>query len=427
MYIAVKGGESAIEASRALLAAARRGDPAVRELEVAQIREQLGLLVDRVMAEASLHDPELAALALKQARGDAVEAVFLLRAYRTTLPLLAATEPVDTARMQVRRRVSAIFKDLPGGQVLGPTYDYTQRLLDFSLASVGAEAEPASVRAELVEATAHTHDPSTSSGRTDGAEAGRTDGVEAGRTDGVEAGRTASETPHALDALSAEGLIEATAPSEGDPAPPDITRHPPVFPLPRSARLQMLARADEGWVLGMAYATQRGYAHSHPFAGDVRFGRVPVEIVPDELGFPVVVGEIELTECQMVNQFEGSASVPPQFTCGYGLVYGHGERKAMAMSLVDRALRADEFGEDLTAPTQQQEFVLPQGDSIEASGFVQHLKLPHYVTFESELQLIRKLRDEFAKPEPAERRAAPKPAGIPSGDRPAYSTDEGQS
>jgi alpha-D-ribose 1-methylphosphonate 5-triphosphate synthase subunit PhnI len=359
MYIAVKGGESAIEASRALLAAARRGDPAVRELEVTQIREQLGLLVDRVMAEASLYDPELAALALKQARGDAVEAVFLLRAYRTTLPLLAATEPVDTARMQVRRRVSAIFKDLPGGQVLGPTYDYTQRLLDFSLASVGAEV--ASVQA----------DPTPSVPE--------------------------SETPHALDALSAEGLIEATAPSEGDPVPPDITRHPPVYPLPRSARLQMLARADEGWVLGIAYATQRGYAHSHPFAGDVRFGRVPVEIVPDELGFPVVVGEIELTECQMVNQFEGSASVPPQFTCGYGLVYGHGERKAMAMSLVDRALRADEFGEDLTAPTQQQEFVLPQGDSIEASGFVQHLKLPHYVTFESELQLIRKLREEFAK------------------------------
>ena len=372
MYIAVKGGEAAIEASRALLAAARRGDPAVRELEVAQIREQLGLLIDRVMAEASLYDPELAALALKQARGDAVEAVFLLRAYRTTLPLLAATEPIDTARMQVRRRVSAIFKDLPGGQLLGPTYDYTQRLLDFSLAS--AQAEETAVRAEPVEALVPVHGPSTGSGRTE--------------EEGV---------PHALDALLAEGLVEATAPSDGDPPPPDITRHPPVFPLPRSARLQMLARADEGWVLGMAYATQRGYANSHPFGGDIRYGTVAAEIVPDELGFPIVVGEIEVTECQMINQFEGSASVPPQFTCGYGLVYGHGERKAMAMSLVDRALRADEFGEDITAPVQQQEFVLPQGDSIEASGFVQHLKLPHYVTFESELQLIRKLREEFAK------------------------------
>ncbi|MGY4827065.1 carbon-phosphorus lyase complex subunit PhnI [Sphaerotilaceae bacterium SBD11-9] len=355
MYIAVKGGEAAIEASRQLLASARRGDPAVRELEVAQIREQLGLLVDRVMAEASLHDPELAALALKQARGDAVEAIFLLRAYRTTLPRVAATEPLDTQRMRVKRRVSAIFKDLPGGQLLGPTFDYTQRLIDFSLLDA-TQAAPAPSVTPIPQET------------------------------GV--------VPNALDSLAAQGLIEPAAPSEGDPPPPDITRDPPVYPLPRTARLQMLARADEGWVLGMAYATQRGYAHTHPFGGDIRFGAVAVEIVPDELGFAIEVGEIDLTECQMINQFAGSASVPPQFTRGYGLVYGHGERKAMAMSLVDRALRADEFDEDITAAVQQQEFVLPQSDNIEASGFVQHLKLPHYVTFESELQLIRKLRDD---------------------------------
>lgn len=358
MYIAVKGGEAAIEASRQLLATARRGDPAVRELEVAQIREQLGLLVDRVMAEASLYDPELAALALKQARGDAVEAIFLLRAYRTTLPRVAATEPIDTQRMRARRRVSAIFKDLPGGQLLGPTYDYTQRLIDFSLL-ISTQDTPQATPAPGEAMPVHL--------------------------------------PNALDTLADEGLIESALPSEGDPTPPDITRDPPVYPLPRSARLQMLARADEGWVLGLGYATQRGYAHTHPFGGDIRFGAVTLEIVPDELGFAIEIGEIDVTECQMVNQFAGSASVPPQFTRGYGLVYGHGERKAMAMSLVDRALRADEFDEDITAPVQVQEFVLPQGDNIEASGFVQHLKLPHYVTFESELQLIRKLREEALK------------------------------
>jgi alpha-D-ribose 1-methylphosphonate 5-triphosphate synthase subunit PhnI len=360
MYIAVKGGEAAIEASRQLLAEARRGDPAVRELEVVQIREQLGLLVDRVMAEASLYDPELAALALKQARGDAVEAIFLLRAYRTTLPRVAATEPIDTAQMRVRRRVSAIFKDLPGGQVLGPTYDYTQRLLDFSLLTSN-RAEPTRENSAPTESSAHAERVSM---------------------------------PNALDTLADEGLIEPSLPSEGDPPPPDITRDPPVYPLPRSARLQMLARADEGWVLGMGYATQRGYAYTHPFGGDIRFGAVAVELVPDELGFAIEIGEIDVTECQMINQFGGSATVAPQFTRGYGLVYGHGERKAMAMSLVDRALRADEFDEEVTAPVQQQEFVLPQGDNIEASGFVQHLKLPHYVTFESELQLIRQLREK---------------------------------
>ena len=382
MYIAVKGGEAAIEASRQLLASARRGDPAVRELEVAQIREQLGLLVDRVMAEASLYDPELAALALKQARGDAVEAIFLLRAYRTTLPRVAATEPIDTQRMRARRRVSAIFKDLPGGQLLGPTYDYTQRLIDFSL----LEPAPTPVRPEPVEGCAQ-HDVGFDRLSPNGSGAKATGGDGAGEM----------RIPNALDTLADEGLIEAALPSEGDPPPPDITRDPPVYPLPRSARLQMLARADEGWVLGLGYATQRGYAHTHPFGGDIRFGAVALEIVPDELGFAIEIGEIDVTECQMINQFAGSASVPPQFTRGYGLVYGHGERKAMAMSLVDRALRADEFEEDMTAPVQQQEFVLPQGDNIEASGFVQHLKLPHYVTFESELQLIRKLREEALK------------------------------
>jgi len=356
MYIAVKGGEAAIAASRALVAAARRGDPAVPPLDVAQVQSQMGLAVSRVMAEASLYDPELAALALVQAQGDTVEAAFLLRAYRTTLPRLAYTEPVDTDAMRARRRVSAIFKDLPGGQVLGPSYDYTQRLLDFTLLrGAGAPAVPAP--------------------------------LQAADTDG-------DDIPNALATLAAQDLVERCTPTPGDPVPPDITREPPRFPLPRAGRLQMLARADEGWVLGMGYSTQRGYAHSHPFVGDVRFGAVSVSLVPDELDFPIEIGEVELTECQMVNQFAGSDGAPPQFTLGYGLVLGHGERKAMAMSLVDRALRTDEFDELPEAPAQDQEFVLAQGDNVEASGFVQHLKLPHYVTFESELQLIRQLRAE---------------------------------
>jgi alpha-D-ribose 1-methylphosphonate 5-triphosphate synthase subunit PhnI len=357
MYIAVKGGERAIEASRRLLDAARRGDRDVPALSVAQIEEQMGQLVGRVMAEASLHDPQLAALAIRQACGDAIEAAFLLRAYRTTLPRFAYSEPLDTDRMQVDRRVSAIFKDLPGGQLLGPTFDYTQRLLDFGLL-------------KNADAPAHT-------------------------VTGIDVDVEPTGIPNALAQLAEQGLVEPCLPSDGDPEPPDITRDPPAYPLPRAGWLQMLARADEGWVLGMGYSTQRGYAHTHPFAGDIRCGRVAIELVPDEFDFPVEIGEIEVTECQMVNQFVGSAGVPPVFTRGQGLVFGRGERKAIAMSLVDRALRAAEFGEDATSPAQQQEFTLPQGDSVEASGFVQHLKLPHYVTFESELQMIRKLRDEL--------------------------------
>jgi len=139
-YVAVKGGEQAIDAAHAWLAEERRGDSAVPELSLAQIEQQLGRAVDRAMGEGSLYDRDLAALAVKQAQGDLIEAAFLLRAYRTTLPRFAYSLPVDSAAMLIRRRISAVFKDLPGGQLLGPTYDYTHRLLDFSLAADGAPA-----------------------------------------------------------------------------------------------------------------------------------------------------------------------------------------------------------------------------------------------------------------------------------------------
>ena len=110
MYVAVKGGERAIDAAHAFLADERRGDRAVPELSIAQIGEQLTLAVNRVMAEGSLYDAELAALAIKQARGDLIEAIFLIRAYRTTLPRFGASHPVDTARMGCVRRISATLR-----------------------------------------------------------------------------------------------------------------------------------------------------------------------------------------------------------------------------------------------------------------------------------------------------------------------------
>jgi alpha-D-ribose 1-methylphosphonate 5-triphosphate synthase subunit PhnI len=161
-----------------------------------------------------------------------------------------------------------------------------------------------------------------------------------------------------------------------------------------------LARGDEGFLLALGYSSQRGYGHTHPFACEIRIGEVEVEIIPEELGFPVVIGEITVTECEMVNQFKGSPTHPAQFTRGYGLVFGEGERKAMAMALVDRSLRARELGEGVTAPAQDEEFVLYHSDNVEASGFVQHLKLPHYVDFQSELNLIRRIRADAAAPAP---------------------------
>ncbi|MEM9906223.1 MAG: carbon-phosphorus lyase complex subunit PhnI, partial [Cyanobacteria bacterium P01_D01_bin.44] len=161
------------------------------------------------------------------------------------------------------------------------------------------------------------------------------------------------------------------------------------------ARLQNLARADEGFLLSLAYSSQRGYGNSHPFAGEIRVGAVEVVICPEELGFEVTIGEITVTEVQMVNQFKGSKALAPQFTRGYGLTFGYNERKAMAMALVDRSLRSQEFDEDIKGPAQDEEFVLMHSDNVEAQGFVQHLKLPHYIDFQAELNLIRKLRKEY--------------------------------
>jgi alpha-D-ribose 1-methylphosphonate 5-triphosphate synthase subunit PhnI len=356
-YVAVKGGEQAIDNAHGWLAEERRGDTATPALSIPQIQQQLGRSVDRVMAEGSLYDRELAALAIKQAQGDLIEAAFLLRAYRTTLPRFAHSIPVETATMRIERRVSAIFKDLPGGQVLGPTYDYTHRLLDFSLMDDDSIADdhgpPPGVRPEAM--------------------------------------------PRVPDILGLEGLLEQDARAGREPG--DLTRDPLAFPAERDVRLQALARGDEGFILGLGYSTQRGYGGSHPFAGEIRMGEVSVEIEPAELGFSIDIGDLMLTECQMVNQFKGSKTVPPQFTRGYGLVFGFGERKAMAMALVDRAMRAGELGEDVTAPAQNIEFVLYHSDNIEATGFVEHLKLPHYVDFQSELQNVRRMR---AVPEAAE-------------------------
>src|SRR6056297_43629 len=252
MYVAAKGGERAIENAHRWLAEARRGDPSVPELSVAQIAGQMRLAVNRVMAEGSLHDPDLAALAIKQARGDLVEAVFLLRAYRTTLPRFGAAEPVDTGAMLCTRRISATFKDVPGGQVLGPTFDYTHRLIDFALAADG----------EVPEALTAEGAPDARS--------------------------------RVLDHLGAEGLVQDEPEGDGGPVP-DLTREPLEFPACRALRLQSLARGDEGFLLGLAYSTQRGYGRTHAFVGELRIGMVAVELEIPELGFTVEIAMIELT------------------------------------------------------------------------------------------------------------------------------------
>jgi alpha-D-ribose 1-methylphosphonate 5-triphosphate synthase subunit PhnI len=263
----------------------------------------MGLACARVMNEGSLYDPDLAALALKQAQGDAIEAAFLMRAYRTTLPRFGSSEPLDTAKMAIRRRVSATYKDLPGGQVLGPTYDYTHRLFDFSL------MDSPGVMVGL--------DPTISG--PEGASSANAAGDARVKPE-HDVKPLDSHMPRVPDILGAEGLMEEEAPPEGDPRPFDLTREPVSFPAERDVRLQAMARGDEGFLLGLGYSVQRGFGGNHPFVGEIRVGEVAVAFVPEELGFAVDLGEITLTECQMVNQFAGSKEVPPQFTRGWPLL-----------------------------------------------------------------------------------------------------------
>ena len=364
-YVAVKGGEKAITNAHRWLAEDRRGDTAVPEIEVAQVREQLSLAIDRVMSEGSCYDRDLAALAVKQSRGDLPEAIFLTRAYRTTLPRFGASLPVETGQMAVRRRVSAAFKDIPGGQVLGPTFDYTHRLLDFTLAADGETPIEGAPQAE----EAQVYPMAT----------------------------IASVFAH-------EDLMETdTRTAEAEPF--DLTRDPMAFPAGRDQRLQALARGDEGFLLSLAYSSQRGWGSTHPLCAEIRLGEVAVEFIPDELGFAIEIGELTLTECQMISTGAGGVDKAPQFNRGYGLTFGHCERKAMSMAIVDRALR-DGAANEANAPVQDEEFVLYHSDNVEASGFVQHLKLPHYVDFQADLQLIRRLRREYAAREAAMKEAA---------------------
>src|ERR1700733_5198870 len=131
-YVAVKGGQDAIENANELVEYYRlkgRTEP----VRLDQVRTQFRLAIDRAMGEGSLYAPEHAALALMQVEGDSFEAAFHLRAWRATLKRRYYSEIMNTREMIVERRISSTFREIPGGQILGPTRDYSMRLLEPSL------------------------------------------------------------------------------------------------------------------------------------------------------------------------------------------------------------------------------------------------------------------------------------------------------
>lgn len=354
-YVAVRGGEQAIANAETLLLMERAGGASAL-LNPCQIREQLYLAVDRVMGEGSLYAPDLAALAFKQAAGDTFEAAFILRSYRTTLPRIGYAEPAVMEQMRVVRRISAAFKEIPGGQILGPTADYTLRLLNFDLEKESAQSNARAFR-QLIEA--------------------------AGELEPLP-----ESFPKVIEMLRREGLLVArSAPADAAGPAVDVTRQALSFPAPRSAQLQTLARAETGGLLALAYSNMRGYGSVHPVIGELRVGYLPLAMKHPCSGLPVRVGDIKVTEAEVIARLERTDG-EPRFTLGYGVCFGHNETKAIAMAVLDRAMGAAEP----QAPSEDQEFVLTHVDGIESMGFCNHYKLPHYVTFQSDLDRLRRLR-----------------------------------
>lgn len=361
-YVAVKGGSEAIEESIKRLTFERIHTQQV--LEVEAIMAGMQGMIDQVMSESSLYSELLAALAIKQAQGNMEEAVFLLRAHRSTLPRNYYTRVIETDNMFVERRISASFKDIPGGQILGASYDYTHRLMDFHLLSESKEA---------IQKWLHQYEQESQKS-----------------SDAL----TLQSLPKVVAFLQKEGLFPTFEEDQTEPI--DVTKRSVQFPTTRSERLQILTRGQTGAVTSLGYAAIRGYGAVHPTVGELRVGKLPLTVAypmdetnDEENDF--YIGLIKVTEVEsfipMSTKNEKNEE-EIEFEIGYGICYGQNETKAIAMSILDQAL--ENGNQDY--PTHDEEFILMHIDSVESTGFISHLKLPHYVTFQSKLDSVRKIK-----------------------------------
>ena len=348
-YVATRGGERAIEQAERLF---REDLGTIDRARIDAVKTGLPYLIDRVMGEASLYEPDLAALALAQAGGDLYEAVLLMRAYRTTQPRLAVCEPVAQSDLFTVRRISAAFKDIPGGQILGPTLDYSHRLLQ-----VG-----------VLKGENYTPDPV------------------------IPAAEPApSEQPSLAAWQKAQGLIkdypaETIAPDEI----PDLTREPLLFPASRAHKLQSLARADTGGTLALGYSTMRGYGSVHPTVNELRLAEAPVRLRHPS-GTLFSAGRVRVSQTEVISKAR-------ELELGFSATFGWNEVKVIAAATLDLA-----SNQPNPHAASNEEFVLYHTEPVESSGFCIHFKLPHYVTFQSSLDAIRRVKadGETAKAAPA--------------------------
>jgi alpha-D-ribose 1-methylphosphonate 5-triphosphate synthase subunit PhnI len=352
-YVAAKGGEQAIQAAEQFFRDLN-GTPDLAFVQM--IERHMPYLIDRVIGEGSLYAPDLAALALAQTGGDLYEAILLLRAYRSTQPRLGYAEIIRPEETLTVRRICAAFKDIPGGQILGPTLDYSHRLL----------------RMEWLDGQ-----PQNANDQTSTAEPALAPNPSA------IANRPLSPIPVAAWQRAA-GLIDplpTTAPIH--PAEiADVTRDPVDFPAPRAHRLQSLARADTGGVLALGYASMRGYGLAHPTVNEVRLGYADVRLRHPVTGAIFSAGRVRVSSGEVV-----SNAAADKLELGYTATLGWNEVKVIAGSMLDL-----EMEKPNPHPAHTEDFVLYHTEPVEASGFCIHYKLPHYVTFASTLDALQRAK-----------------------------------
>jgi len=341
MYIAAKGGEHAIQQAEQLYHALKSD---ISKDAVELVERLLPYALDKVMGEASLYAPQLAALAFVQTGGDHHEAVMLLRAFRSTQPRLAYAEPVGPDDMLTVRRISAAFKDIPGGQVLGPTLDYSHRLLRLDVLDGGAPPDVAPL--------APAESPAQPS------------------------------YPRVADWQREQGIVAPAEQQEEVPAAelPDITRGPLLLPVPREHRLQALSRAETGGILSLGYANMRGYGAIHPTVNELRLAYAEVRLKHPVSGAQFSIGRVRVSQAEVIGSFSGTRYLD----LGFAATFGWNEVKVIAGSMLDMAMDRPN-----PHPAHEEEFVLYHTEPVESSGFCIHFKLPHYVTFNSALDSFR--------------------------------------
>ncbi|HEX7662162.1 MAG TPA: carbon-phosphorus lyase complex subunit PhnI [Pseudonocardiaceae bacterium] len=339
-YSGVRGGMEAIRAAERLVRH-KRDHADAPWVSGEQITQRFRLAVDRIMGEAGLYAESVAADAFRQAEGDVLEATHLVRTYRSTLPRFAISEPIDPDEMTTLRRIVPANRTPGGPQLLGRTTDYIGRLLDRQTSAPTGRPEPPT------EPAAPDADGQRSPGR--------------------------------FSAVLRKLNLLVEHSGDPDDEPFDVTRHAPRPPAPRSAVLASMARAETGALIALWYRSilgPDGDVHEITL-GELRHGRIPIRVCHPHTGNPVSVGAVRVSEAEAIEDLDGADEDRTRFDIGYGLCFGHNERKVIAMANLDIACRR--FGH--TGPLQQ--LLLLTVDGLDSGGFLEHLKLPHYVTFRS--------------------------------------------